>query len=89
MKKILMLAALVGAAIALPAAPTMAGDMAAKPNVEGKCVVFPLLPDCVAQWDADAKAHGFHWTPLPNAWWTCKKAEAGAGHLLDCETDTK
>ena len=83
MKKILVLAALMSAALAVPAMPAMAGEMA-KPAVDAKCVIFPLLPDCVAQWDADAQAHGFHWTPIPNAWWTCKKADAGAGHLLDC-----
>ncbi len=86
MKKTLLIAALVSA-VALPAIPTMAADMpAAKPAVDAKCFVFPLLPDCVAQWSEDAAANGFHVTTIPNAWWTCKKADPKAGHLLDCDT---
>lgn len=84
MKKILLVAALVSAAVAVPAMPSMAADVAAKPAVEAKCFVLPLLPDCVAEWSADAQSHGFHLTTIPNAWWTCKKAEPKAGHLLDC-----
>ncbi|MEO6012981.1 MAG: hypothetical protein ABIQ30_05275 [Devosia sp.] len=88
MKKILMVAALIGAAFAMPTLPATAGDMAAtKTGVEAKCFVFPLLPACAAEWNEEWKANGFHYTPLPVAWWTCTKAEAAAGHLLDCKTD--
>ena len=87
MKKTLMLVALMGAAFAMPAMPTMAADTATKTGVEAKCFILPLLPDCAAQWNEEWKANGFHWTPLPVAWWTCEQAEANAGHLLDCKTD--
>jgi len=86
MKKTLMIAALV-AASAFAAMPTYAADMAAGPDVDAKCVIAPLLPDCVAQWNDYWKSKGFHVTPLPVAWWTCAKAEAGSGHLLECDTD--
>ena len=84
MNKILLAAALVSAALATP---VFAADMpAAKPApISAKCVLFPLLPDCLAAWGDDAKAKGFHVTTIPNAWWTCKKADPKAGHLLDCD----
>jgi hypothetical protein len=86
MKKTLILAALLSAAVAMPAVPAVAADTAAA-TVDAKCYVFPLLPDCAAQWNDYWKAKGYHYAPLPNAWWTCERAEAGAGHLLDCDTD--
>jgi hypothetical protein len=86
MKKTLIVAALFAAAVALPTMPTYAGDMAEAPTVEAKCFVAPLLPDCAAQWNEYWKAKGLHVT-TPYAWWTCAKAEDGAGHLLDCETN--
>ena len=86
MKKMLLAAALISAAVAVPAMPSFAADVpAAKPAIDAKCFVFPLLPDCVAAWSADAEAKGFHLTTIPNAWWTCKKAEPKSGHILDCD----
>ncbi len=88
MKSSLIVAALLSAAFAaLPAVPAVAADTLAKPNVAAECFVVPLLPDCTAQWNAEWKAKGFHWTPVPVAWWTCEPAAAGSGHLLDCATD--
>ncbi|MBI4920407.1 MAG: hypothetical protein HY834_01545 [Devosia nanyangense] len=88
MKKTLIIAALLSVASALPATPSMAGDlMATKTGVEAKCFVLPGLPDCIVQWRAEAAAHGWSWTPLPNAWWTCKPAAKDAGHLFDCAAE--
>ena len=85
MKKTLLLAALMGAALAAPTMPAVAADaVAAKPSIEAKCFILPLLPGCVAEFKAEAEAHGWSMTAIPVAWWTCKKAEANAGHLLDC-----
>jgi hypothetical protein len=86
MKKTLILAALLSAAVAMPAVPAVAADTAAA-TVDGKCYVLPLLPDCAAQWNDYWAAKGYHISPLPVAWWTCERAEEGSGHLLDCETD--
>lgn len=85
MKKTLAIAALIAAATAFPvaAADVVIVDADA---VDGKCFVFPLLPDCAAQWNDYWQAEGFHVT-TPIAWWTCKPADAGAGHLLECETN--
>jgi|EndMetStandDraft_7_1072992.scaffolds.fasta_scaffold66732_3 hypothetical protein len=85
MKKTLIVAALVTAATALPAMPTFAADSSA-PDVESKCYVLPLLPDCAEQWNDAWAEEGFHLT-VPYKWWTCVKAEEGSGHLLDCEKD--
>ena len=85
MKKTLMIAALV-AASAMPAAPVFAADAAEAPTVDAKCVLIPLLPDCAAQWNDYWSAKGLHVT-TPIAWWTCTKAEDGAGHLLDCDAN--
>jgi hypothetical protein len=82
MKKTLIVAAL--SAAALLSTPTFAADMAEAPAVDGKCYIFPLLPDCAAQWNDAWAAKGFH-ASIPVAWWTCKKAE-DAAHLLDCES---
>jgi hypothetical protein len=88
MKKTLVLAALMSAAFALPTVPASAADLVVtETGVDAVCYILPLLPDCVAQWNEEFKANGYHWTPLPVAWWTCEKAEANAGHLLDCDTD--
>jgi hypothetical protein len=84
MKKTLMIAALVAAG-SLLAMPTYAADSAA-PDVEAKCVIVPLLPDCAAQWNEYWKSKGFHVT-TPVAWWTCEKAAEGSKHLLDCEAN--
>ena len=85
MKKTLAIAALIAAATAFPvaAADVVIVDADA---VDGKCFVVPLLPDCAAQWNDYWQGQGFHYT-TPIAWWTCKPAEAGAGHLLECETN--
>ncbi len=84
MKKTLIVAALVTAATMAPTMPTLAADAA--PAVESKCYILPLLPDCAAEWHDAWKAKGLH-VAMPHEWWTCKKAEAGSGHLLDCDTD--
>jgi hypothetical protein len=87
MKKTLMLAAMVSAALAVPVMPATAADSITKTGVDAVCFVLPLLPDCTAQWNEEWKANGYHWTPIPVAWWTCERAEAAAGHLLDCDAD--
>ena len=84
MKKTLILAALIAAATAAPAVPVLAADDV--PQVESKCYVLPLLPDCAAEWNDYWQAKGYHLT-TPYAWWTCAKAEDGAGHLIDCDTN--
>jgi hypothetical protein len=85
MKKTLLIAALVAAATAFPA--TAADVVIVEADaVDAKCFVLPLLPDCAAQWNDYWQAKGYHLT-TPYAWWTCKPAEAGAGHLLACETN--
>lgn len=83
MKKTLIVAALVSAAAAMPAVPATAAAVT-KTNVEAVCFILPGLPKCIEEWRAEAEAMGFSWTPLPNAWWTCKRAAADAGHLFDC-----
>ena len=85
MKKTLMIAALV-AASAVPAMPSFAADVAEAPSVDAKCVVFPLLPDCAAQWNDYWNSKGLHVT-TPIAWWTCARAEDGSKHLLDCDSN--
>ena len=87
MKQTLMLAALMSVAFTLPTMAATAPDSPTKTGVEARCFVFPLLPDCVAEWNEEWKANGFHLSPLPFAWWTCEKAEAEAGVLLECATD--
>lgn len=84
MKKTLIIAALVAAAFAAPTVPAIAADEA--PAVDAKCYILPLLPDCAAQWNDAWQGKGYHLT-TPYAWWTCKKAEDGAGHLIDCESN--
>lgn len=87
MKKTLLLAALMAAAFAVPAMPAVAADaIAKKPSIEAKCFFLPLLPACVEEITAEAGLHGWSLTTIPVDWWTCKKAEAKAGHLLDCTT---
>ena len=68
MKKTLAIAALIAAATAFPvaAADVVIVDADA---VDGKCFVFPLLPDCAAQWNDYWGAKGFHYT-TPIAWCT-------------------
>jgi hypothetical protein len=57
MKKTLALAALISAAMALSAMPTMAATAAApKPAVDAKCFFLPLLPDCLAEWKSEDDA---------------------------------
>jgi hypothetical protein len=85
MKKTLMIAALVAAG-SLLAMPTYAADAMAAPAVEAKCVILPLLPACAAQWNDYWQSKGLH-VKTPVAWWTCEKAAAGAGHLLECEAN--
>lgn len=85
MKKTLIVAALLSVAAALPAAPVAAAEMAmTKTAVEAKCFILPGLPACIDEWKAEAAAHGWSWKALPTAWWNCKAAASGAGHLLDC-----
>jgi len=89
MKKTLIAAALMSAAFALPAVPASAADVVivdAPDSVDAVCFILPLLPDCAAQWNAYWEAKGYHVT-TPYAWWTCKPAGDGAGHLLECETN--
>jgi hypothetical protein len=86
MKKTLILAAFLSAAAALPAVPATAAEMT-ETGVEAICFVLPGLPKCIEEWRAEAAAHGYSWTPIPNAWWTCVKAEDGSGHLLDCDAE--
>jgi hypothetical protein len=87
MKKTFVIAALMSAAFALP---TMAADeiviVDEAASVEATCYVLPLLPECAAQWNDHWQAKGFHLT-TPIAWWTCEKAEDGAGHLIDCDSN--
>jgi hypothetical protein len=83
MKKTLIIAAL----LAATAAPATAAEVVIVDDaVDAHCFVFPLLPDCAAQWNEYWLAQGFHVT-TPIAWWTCKPADDGAGHLLVCETN--
>ncbi len=84
MKKTLILAALVSAAAAIPAIPASAAEVT-KTGVEAVCFVLPGLPKCIEEWRAEAEANGWSATMLPNAWWTCKAAASGSGHLLDCD----
>lgn len=88
MKKTLIVAALLAAsAVATPsfaADAVVVVDDAARPDAV--CFVLPLLPDCAAQWHDYWKAQGYH-VAMPVEWWTCVKAEAGSGHLLDCDND--
>ena len=84
MKKTVFLAALIAAAIAVPTMPAVAADEA--PAVDSKCYVLPLLPDCAAAWHDHWQSKGFH-VAMPVEWWTCERAEDGAGHLLDCAGD--
>jgi hypothetical protein len=84
MKKTLIVAALIASVTAFPA--TAETVVIVDDAVDAKCIVLPLLPDCAAQWNAYWEAKGYHFT-TPYAWWTCKPAEAGAGHLLECETN--
>jgi hypothetical protein len=84
MKKILVLAALIVAGTAAPTLPAIAADEV--PEVESKCYVLPLLPDCAAQWNDYWQSKGYHLT-TPYAWWTCKKAADDAGHLIDCDSN--
>jgi hypothetical protein len=85
MKKALIIAALFAAATAVPATAEeiVIVDEAA---VDAQCFILPLLPDCAAQWNAYWLDKGYHVT-TPIAWWTCKPADEGAGHLLACETN--
>jgi hypothetical protein len=84
MKKMLILAALLSAAAAMPAVPAAAAEMT-ETGVEAICFVLPGLPKCIEEWRDEASAHGWEWTPLPNAWWTCHRAPEGSGHLFDCD----
>jgi hypothetical protein len=90
MKKTLILAALMSAAFALPTVPVLAADdiviVDEVASISTECYVLPLLPDCTAEWHDYWKAKGLH-VAMPVEWWTCVRAEEGAGHLLDCETD--
>lgn len=80
---------LIGALCAGLAVSVLPASAVALPQVEGKCLVLPLAPACTAQWDARLQAAGLHFSPIPHAWWTCERAAKGAGHLFDCQTDTK
>jgi hypothetical protein len=89
MKKTLIFAALMSAAFAIPTVSTSAAEVVivdAPESVDAVCFVLPLLPDCAAQWNDYWLSKGYHLT-TPYAWWTCRPAGDGAGHLLECETN--
>jgi hypothetical protein len=86
MKKTLIAAALVSAALASPTISASAAETTiTKTGVDAVCFLLPLLPDCVAQWAEEYEANGFQYKAIPVAWWTCEVAAENTGHLLDCD----
>jgi len=92
MKKLIAVATLAASCFAVPVLPANA---AALTDAQRDCLVFPMFKkECWDMGAANVKAATQSVAMTTEAaaseiklplWWTCTKAEAGSGHLLDCK----